>query len=167
MSDFKITPDDLGRIANTDDAFKTDFKLVLVTDSGAVFEEVETLALYTFSLTGERTNGISVTQHPRLFRWKPILLEAPKLWWNIHKHPETGAITAFSFDEYEHALSGANMQKSLIARIHSEHWHGATEGRFDVPAEEGCNCPIRSTPSGKPIDPCLSEDTCPNWGSPE
>lgn len=137
MSEFKITPEDVGRVAITDDAFKTEFRLVHVTEHGAVFEEIETFALYTFNLRGERTDGVKITERPTLTGWKPVLLEAPKRWWTVFRTP-SGQLDYQVWDDYEASTTySRDGMGSPIARVYDHHWHGCEEGRFDTPESIG------------------------------
>lgn len=144
MTDFKITPEDVGRIA--DDGLDTGLRLVLVTDYGAVFEHLESKALYTFNLRGEPTDGVEIVSHrPGLKGWRPTLLEAPKRWWVVHRNHTDGSFRVLEFTDYEAVnIFFGNQQRpelaegsELVAVTYGHHWHGCEEGVFQKPGDEG------------------------------
>lgn len=129
MTDFEITPRDIGRIAGIDKE-GLEWRCVVVGIEQAVFQRGDRfLVVYSGNKpeTGRMVNG-----HARLTHWKPRTLEAPKLWWNVYRN-EGGNVWGESSREYCQPV----FPDLLIARIYAEHWHGCEEGRFDTPESVG------------------------------
>lgn len=120
MTEFKITPEDVGKIAV--DADGDEFEIVYADESNAA-ASMHGGGLYVFGVDGYSTDCENLTH------WKPRTLEAPKRWWNVYRQ-EDGSLTGWDRGTYSESVG---QDAGAIARIYAEHWHGCEEGRFDTP----------------------------------
>ena len=84
MTEFKITPEDVGRVAVIE-RNATEWRCVYVNDYWACFELVTEKTgvdreLHMVDLCGMAETGYDITH------WKPRTLVAPKRWWNVYRN---------------------------------------------------------------------------------
>ena len=125
MTEFKITPEDVGRIAV--DEVGGEYRIVEVANHVCVLDLISE-RYCTYCTNGAIANNGSHT----LTHWKPRTLVAPKRWWNVYICD--GSISAFDFDTFEQATAGVDLSNK-VARIYAEHWHNHEEGTFHTPED--------------------------------
>lgn len=132
MTDFKITPEDVGRVAV--DVSGTCWR-VLDYDPSRIYQVTarsqgnEVAALFMGS--GVRSGGREPLTH-----WKPETLKAPKRWWIVWRglHDELFAVSHRRLSIAESEKEGRS-SRPIIARIYDHHWHGHEEGTFHTPED--------------------------------
>jgi hypothetical protein len=137
MTEFKITPEDVGRVAV--DGEGSEWRIVCIDERvpayPVVARGIEGGRLpHVFSKGGvPNLNSFRDFDFYNLTHWKPRTLVARKRWWNVYRHG--GYYRGYPHGTHEEAAakSGAYTDSTLIARIYAEHWHGCEEGRFDTP----------------------------------
>lgn len=131
MTEFVITPDDVGRVAVGDDM--TSWTLKFWDDgNGYVFERDGDYRLFSSNGSGVWVDGSPGS----LIRWKPRTLEAPKRWWNVYRS-QLGELVGVPFRS--HGRYQDSSYGSPIAVIYARFWHGCEEGRFDTPESVGAD----------------------------
>ena len=134
MTDFIITPEDVGRVAVNDQGDALEIVAVTEIECCAKFLESNELFLFNERGTSQRDDIMGHLTH-----WKPRILEAPKRWWNVFVRPEgrDNSGEAYAHDHVTYRTAVAQEENTFgnkpIARIYDHHWHGCEEGRFDVP----------------------------------
>lgn len=133
MTEFLITPSDVGRVAIGSDM--TSWTLKFHDEGkGYVFERDEDYRLFSSNGSGVWVDGTP----DKLTHWRPRTLEATKVWWVVFTWPKKPEPHGICFPEYEEALAyEKELQAQLLARVYAEHWHGCEEGRFDTPESIG------------------------------
>jgi len=160
MTDFKITPEDVGRVA-VDERNRSWF-FIYANSSYSVFGMNANDAVAVFHLNGKPQDD---AHWFALTHWRPRTLEAPKRWWNVYRGRD-GEYNVFDHDTFEEATD-IPPHSEPVARIYDHFWHGCEEGRFDEPEDYGCNCPVTAIPGGGgAYDPHENEEDCDNWGAP-
>ncbi len=130
MTDFKITPEDVGRVAV--DYSDNEIEIVFVDESNAVGRWQDgTGALVIYGTDGYQYDS------PDLTHWKPRTLEAPKRWWCVWRHIHRDEIHWDHFPSYPHESERERTNATLIAVVYDHFWHGCEEGRFDTPESIG------------------------------
>jgi len=132
MTDFKITPEDVGRVAQQ--LAGNDWRILDYDTDQGDFPITARCGLSNY-VDCFATDGHSYRGHGKhdLTHWKPRTLEAPKRWWNLFRDRH-GEIDAYENETFSESVRAA---EDPIARIYAEHWHGCEEGRFDTPESIG------------------------------
>jgi len=128
--DFKITAEDVGRVALDEDG--GEWRIVAIDPAGGDMPVIARLDSDPASLRAVSLTGESLFRDGHLYAWKPRTLTAPKRWWNVYR--DQGELTAHHYPEFEDAAE--RNRENLIARVFSEHWHGCDENRFDPQSME-------------------------------
>jgi len=126
MTEFKITPEDVGRVAV--DTHQHEHTCVYVSEYTAAFEHFGNVRTYRVEDGENVENG----NYP-LTHWKPRTLVAPKRWWNVYRDGD-GEYSVFDHDTFAEAID-VPPHSEPIARIYAEHWHNHEEGTFHTPED--------------------------------
>lgn len=124
MSEFKITPQDVGQVAI--DAHGYHWRILDVDYSQVhpvtARNDDECLLFFQDGSCGRKNDT-------PLVKWKPRTLVAEKQWWVVYRN-EGG----HCWGEITHDADWEGTYPDLVvARVYAEHWHGCEEGRFDTP----------------------------------
>lgn len=140
MTEFKITPEDVGRVAVEENS---DGKFTVIAESGGRFFVQWESSLgwndpalnFNHAVVDADGKGFdNEGDELHLSHWKPRTLKAPKYWWNVYRHVG-GTLDAVKYVRYDMAKSAA--VNHIIARVYAGHWDGCEEGVFETPESIG------------------------------